>query len=79
MGKLNFECKSFCITGILTQPRKEIDEIIIKNNGIVSNTCTAKTDYLVVGEKPGNSKLKDAEKHGTNIITEEELIQLFLK
>jgi DNA ligase (NAD+) len=34
---------------------------------------SAKTDYLVVGENPGANKTAGAKKHGTKIITEDEL------
>ena len=68
--------KTFCITGVLSIGRKEITEIITKNGGKVGGACTSKTNYLVVGDDPGANKLAEAEKHGTPIIDEEELMDM---
>ena len=67
---------TFCITGVLSQGRKEIIELITKNGGKVGGACTSKTSYLIVGEDPGANKLAEAEKHGTPIISEERLMDI---
>ena len=74
--KEKFAGMTFCITGTLSAPRKDIIEFITSNGGAFINSCSSKTSYLVVGENPGGSKLSDAEKHNTPIITEEDLLNL---
>ncbi len=61
----------FVLTGELTSfTRDEAKDMIKARGGHVTNSVTQKTTYLVVGEKPG-SKLQEAEKKGTTILTEE--------
>lgn len=67
--------KSFVITGTLSQNRADIQTMIEKKGGQVSNTLTKSTNYLVVGENPG-SKLKKAQNNHTIILTELELQKL---
>jgi DNA ligase (NAD+) len=65
------EGKTFVITGVLsTMSREKAKEEIVSRGGKVAGSISAKTDYLVAGENPG-SKLKEAEKHGTKVLTEE--------
>ncbi len=42
----------------------------------VASSVSSKTDYLVIGEKVGASKLEAAEKKGVKIITEQEYLDL---
>lgn len=68
--------KKLVITGTLpTLKREEAKESIENAGGIISNSVSSKTDYILVGENPG-SKLAKAEKLGIKIITEEELFKL---
>jgi len=70
-GKLSG--KKFVITGTLpTISREEAKEKIRNMGGDVSESVSAKTDYLVAGEEAG-SKLKKAEGLGVKVIGEEEL------
>lgn len=56
-----FTDKSVVLTGTLsTLSRSEASEKIEKQGGNVSSALSSKTDYLIVGEKPG-SKIKKAE------------------
>jgi DNA ligase (NAD+) len=55
--------------------RDEAKDLIQKNGGKVSDSISAKTDYLVAGEKAG-SKLAKAEKLGVKVISEAELVKL---
>ena len=49
----------------------------IRQLGGVFQTAVAKdTDYLVIGENPGASKIKNAEKYGVKVINENELINI---
>jgi len=66
--------KQFVITGTMTTgSRDKVSERIEQAGGIVKSGVSAKTDYLVVGEDPGANKTAGAKKHGTKIITEDEL------
>jgi DNA ligase (NAD+) len=63
--------KSFVLTGTLTSmTRDQAKELIKKNGGKIHSSVTKDTTFLVVGENPG-SKLKEAEKLGIKVITEE--------
>lgn len=71
-----FSGKTFVITGTLpTLKRDEAKESIEKAGGKVTDSVSAKTDYLVVGEKAG-SKLQKAEKLGITRLSEVELLQM---
>lgn len=63
--------KSFLLTGELKIKRKEVEELIIENGGIISSGVNKKLDYLIVGSNPG-SKLKKAQEIGVQIITEDQ-------
>lgn len=67
--------KTFVITGTLTRPREYFKELILDAGGKVSDSVSAKTSYLLVGENAG-SKLKKAEKLGVSVITEALFFQL---
>lgn len=64
--------KTFVVTGTLSVPRGEIQSLIESAGGKVSGSVSAKTDYLVAGEKAG-SKLDKATKLGVSILSEAEL------
>jgi DNA ligase (NAD+) len=71
-----FADQMFVITGTLpTMKRDEAKDLIQQHGGRVSDSISAKTDYLVAGEKAG-SKLAKAEKLGVKVISEEELVAL---
>ena len=65
---------SFCITGKLSKPRKDVENMI-KKAGHKITGLTKGTDYLIAGEKPG-SKIDKAKELGVKIITEEELYNI---
>ena len=68
--------KTFVITGTLpTLKRKEAEALIVQAGGKVTSSISAKTDYLVVGEKAG-SKLAKAQKLGITQLTEALLLEL---
>ncbi|MEH6942203.1 BRCT domain-containing protein [Bacillus sp. JJ722] len=70
--------KTFVITGVLSKTRREIASEITKHGGIMAGSVTAKTDYLVIGQRFGNTKVSAAFRLGTFTITEEELREMFL-
>ena len=63
--------KTFVVTGKLTKyTRDEIQDLIRQHGGKTSSSVSAKTDYLVAGEKAG-SKLAKAEKLGVQVLSED--------
>ena len=65
--------KIFVITGTLpTMSRDEAKKLIASQGGKVSSSVSKKTDFLLCGTDAG-SKLAEAERLGTTIISEEEL------
>jgi DNA ligase (NAD+) len=67
---------TFVVTGTLPSfSREEIKEYIQSNGGKITDSVSAKTSYLVVGEAPG-SKLAKAQSLGVKIIDEVALKQL---
>lgn len=66
--------KIFVITGTLvTGTRDAVSAKIEQAGGVVKGSVTKATNYLVVGEAPGNNKTQAATKYGTKVISEEEL------
>ena len=60
----------FCVTGKLQDmTRQQAEAAITNRGGAASGSVTAKTNYLVVGEKPG-SKLAKARSLGMKVIDE---------
>ncbi len=70
-----FAGMTFVITGTLpTLGRKEAEEIIKRDGGKISTSISAKTTYLLMGEKPG-SKAAKAAKLGVTVLSESELLE----
>jgi DNA ligase (NAD+) len=67
--------KTFCITGSLSRPRKEIALSIKSEGGKVLSSVSGNLDYLLAGESSG-SKLDKARRLGVKIISETELSSL---
>jgi DNA ligase (NAD+) len=68
--------KTLVVTGTLTAPRGDVQKRIEAAGGKVSGSVSKKTSYLVAGEDTGKAKLEAAQKHGVQVITEQELDQL---
>ncbi len=67
--------KSFVITGTLSRPREDFKAQIEQHGGKVVSAISAKTDYLLAGDK-GGTKLQKAEKLGVKIIDEDEFMKM---
>ncbi|HLT38072.1 MAG TPA: BRCT domain-containing protein [Enhygromyxa sp.] len=73
-GENPFKGKTVVVTGTMqNMDRKEISARLAALGAKVTDSVSAKTDILVVGEKAG-SKLAKAEKLGITIMTEAEFI-----
>jgi DNA ligase (NAD+) len=69
--------KTFVISGVFENySREELTQLIKNNGGKIISSISAKLNYLVAGNNMGPSKLAKAEKLGTNIISESDLIEL---
>jgi DNA ligase (NAD+) len=69
--------KKFVLSGTLQKLGREQAAEAIRNQGGVFQSSVAKdTDYLVVGEKPGASKLRKAKQYGTEVLDESAFILL---
>ena len=68
---------SFVVTGTLnTMSRDEAARRIKELGGEFQSSVGKTTDYLVMGEKAGNSKRVKAEQLGTKVIDEDELLKM---
>jgi DNA ligase (NAD+) len=72
------EGKTFCITGTLSRPRKEIALAIKASGGKVVSTVSGKLDYLIAGESAG-SKLEKAQRLGVSVLQESDLDTIISK
>ena len=69
--------QSFVITGTLSAFSREVaGEKIEALGGKLQNAVTKDTTYLVIGDDPGGSKVKKAEKLGTKQVDEDEFLKL---
>ncbi len=65
--------KSIVFTGTMQRAKRDDLKKQAKQLGArVGNAITGKTDYLVVGEKPGSSKISAAREKGVTVLTEEQ-------
>ena len=69
--------KTFCITGgLVSGKREEVAARIEKAGGTFKSSVSKKIDYLIVGEGGGANKAEAAKKHGTKVISEEQLYEM---
>lgn len=72
-----FYGKTVVLTGtLLTMKRDDAKKLIESKGGTAAGSVSAKTDFLVAGDKAG-SKLDKAKSLGVKILTEEEFLALF--
>lgn len=70
-----FDGLTFVITGTLSRPRSEIEELIERHGGRAAGSVSKKTSFVVAGGEAG-SKLEKARELGVRIIGESELYKL---
>lgn len=68
--------KTIVFTGALTESRNAQAEKIRVVGASTSNAVSGKTDYLVVGGKPGAVKLEAAKKHGVKQLSEQQWLNI---
>lgn len=67
----------FVVSGVFEKfSRDELKTTIEENGGKVGSSISAKTTYVVAGDKMGPAKLKKASDLGVAIITEDDLIKM---
>lgn len=70
---------SFVVSGVFEMPRNELKKLIEDNGGKVSSSISAKTSYVVAGDKMGPSKLEKATNLGVTIISEVQFLEMLSK
>ena len=69
--------KSIVITGTLEgYTRGEAEDLARQAGADINSTVSKNTDFLVVGDKPSQSKMTKAEKSGTKILSEKDFLNL---
>ncbi|WP_256296237.1 NAD-dependent DNA ligase LigA [Haloarchaeobius salinus] len=63
---------TFVFTGALSESRGEFQDLVERHGGSATSSVSGNTDYLVVGENPGQSKQDDADANDVPTIDEEE-------
>jgi DNA ligase (NAD+) len=64
---------SFCVTGVLSRKREDVHAELRALGATIYDSVKKGTTYLVAGEKTGKTKLDQAKKFGTRVISEAEL------
>lgn len=68
---------SFCFTGALSKPRKELEDLVEKHGGNLLSGVTKDLKYLIMSDpNSGSSKAEKAKKYGTKCIDEAEFFKL---
>tara|TARA_R110002051_G_scaffold13435_2_gene44840 strand:- start:28612 stop:30603 length:1992 start_codon:yes stop_codon:yes gene_type:complete len=67
---------SFVVSGVFEMPRNELKKLIEDNGGKVSSSISAKTSYVVAGDKMGPSKFEKATSLGVKIISEAQFLEM---
>ena len=68
---------TFCFTGALSSmPRSQAEERVKALGAVATGSVTRRTTYLVTGADTGASKLRQAERAGTQTLTEEQFLAL---
>ena len=81
IGKDNcLKGKAFVVTGQMESlDREELEDLIKQYGGLVRAAVSGKTDYMIVGDEPGESKLKKAREHKTKQISEDDFLEILKK
>jgi len=69
----------YCITGSLSKSREAMITYLETFNYEFSSSVTRETNYLIVGEDPGNTKIEKAMRYDIPQISEEQLMRIINK
>jgi len=76
---LKLQGLTFVVTGKLELfSRKQIENVLRNLGADVTSSVSSKTDYVIVGEKPG-SKFDKAQQLGVNILNEQQFVDFLRK
>ena len=70
---------TFVITGTLSNPRDEVEKLLVAAGGVLQSAVSKSTNYVVVGDSPGASKMEKAQKLKTRTINENELMEFIAR
>ncbi|MDC3360808.1 helix-hairpin-helix domain-containing protein [Candidatus Thioglobus sp.] len=71
-----FNSKKIVFTGTMSESRTELQKQAKAFGANVGKNVSSKTDFLIIGENVGQSKIKDAKTHQVEILTEAEYLKL---
>jgi DNA ligase (NAD+) len=64
------------LTGTLSRPRNEIEELIEKNGGHATGSVSKKSSYVLAGIEPGKNKMDKAKELNIKVIDEQEFLKM---
>jgi len=75
VGNNLFNNKKIVFTGAMSRSRVELEKQAKVHGVLVGKSVSSKTDFLIVGENVGQSKIKAAKSHEVEILTEAEYLK----
>ena len=71
-----FNSKTIVFTGTMSESRAKLQKQAKALGANVGKSVSSKTDFLIIGENVGQSKIKDAKTHQVDLLTEAEYLKL---
>ena len=71
-----FNSKTIVFTGTMSESRAKLQKQAKAFGANVGKSVSSKTDFLIIGENVGQSKIKDAKTHQVDLLTEAEYLKL---
>jgi DNA ligase (NAD+) len=69
--------KTFCFTGTLGRPRKELEKLVEERGGTLLSGVTKELNYLVMADpNSGSSKATKAKQYGTECLNEAQFMAM---
>lgn len=73
----SFDGKTVVFTGGISGfSRDELKDFVERNGGNATGSVSSNTDYLVIGENPGQNKQADAKTHNTETLTDDMFLNI---